>query len=160
MSKYKIYPPLGIARVGNAPVDFYIGPESYRGLPIKPNGGDFTDRDFRDAEGRLCRQAARFHIYDEKGHEVTLKTAEVKDIQWTVHMANKKASWYEFKTNEGEHGYASNHPLRNPEIEGASGREKLLALRLRPRVHTQLLALRKLTLNQPSRLFRARRRVT
>ena len=117
MSKYKIYPPLGIARVGNAPVDFYIGPESYRGLPIKPNGGDFTDRDFRDAEGRLCRQAARFHIYDEKGHEVTLKTAEVKDIQWTVHMANKKASWYEFKTNEGEHGYASNHPLRNPEIE-------------------------------------------
>ena len=38
MANYKIYPPVGIARVGNAPDDFYFGPEEYRGLPTTPDG--------------------------------------------------------------------------------------------------------------------------
>lgn len=120
MSSYKIFPPLGVARVGNAPSQFYIGPETYRGLPTNPDGRDFTEADFRDAHGRLCRQAARFRIYRDTGagtqEEVTLQTPGVARIEWTVHVANKKASWYEFQTNLGEYGYASNHPLRNAAV--------------------------------------------
>ena len=119
MSSYKIFPPIGVARVGNAPEQFYIGPETYRGLPLNPDGRPFTEADFRDAEGRLCRQAARFGVYrdtPEGLEEVTLDTPGVAGIEWTAHVANKKASWYEFQTNAGENGYASNHPLRNAGI--------------------------------------------
>lgn len=122
MSEYKIFPPIAVARVGDAPDKFYIGPESYRGLPINPDGRPFTQTDFRDAEGRMCRQAARFKIYRRDGdgwQEVTLADEDVADIEWTVHVANKKSSWYEFQTNAGEYGYASNHPLRNAHVTGA-----------------------------------------
>jgi hypothetical protein len=122
MSDYKIYPSIGVARVGNAPKKFYIGPEVYRGLPTNPDGAPFTENDFRDDKNNLCRQAARFRIY--KGtEEITLATKGVKSITWTVHLANKKASWYQFMTNEGELGYAPNHPLRNP---NAPDRHKLV----------------------------------
>jgi len=116
-TRYKIYPSIGVARVGNAPAKFYIGPEVYRGLPTLPDGARFTEHDFRDDEGRMCRQAARFRIYRESAHgaeEVTLGTPGIASITWTAHIANKKASWYNFVTNEGEDGYAPNHPLRNP----------------------------------------------
>lgn len=126
MTEYKIFPTIGIARVGDAPEKFYIGPESYRGLPINPDGQPFTQKDFRDKEGRLCRQAARFRIYRiEKGRqeEVTLQTPGVQSITWTVHLANKKPSWYIFQTSLGETGYSPNHPLRNI---NAPDRHKLL----------------------------------
>ena len=93
MIEYKIYPSIGIARVGNAPEKFYIGPETYRGLPINPDGREFVETDFRDGSGRLCRQAARFRIYRRDGgtlEEITLKTPGVGSIAWTAHLANKK----------------------------------------------------------------------
>ena len=115
MSDYKIYPPIGIARVGNAPEQSSnIGPDVYRGLPTNPDGSPFTEADFRDDQNRLCRQAARFRIYRHTAggsEEVTLATPGVKSITWTAHLANKKASWYVFTTNEGQNGYAPNHPL-------------------------------------------------
>jgi hypothetical protein len=54
---YAIYPAIGIARVGNAPSEFYIGPEAYCGLPILPEaaGRSFRPSDFRDADGLLRR---------------------------------------------------------------------------------------------------------
>lgn len=119
MSSYRIHPSIGVARVGNAPEKFYVGPEAYRGLPTLPDGAPFTERDFRDDEGRLCRQAARFRIYrdgPDGPEEVTLATPGVASIAWTAHVANKKASWYTFVTNEGQEGYAPNHPLRNATV--------------------------------------------
>lgn len=116
-TRYKIYPSIGVARVGNAPTKFYIGPEVYRGLPTMPDGAPFTELDFRDDQGRMCRQAARFRVYREGpggAEEITLGTPGIASITWTAHIANKKASWYTFVTNEGEDGYAPNHPLRNP----------------------------------------------
>lgn len=126
MIEYKIYPAIGIARVGNAPESFYIGPETYRGLPSNPDGQPFTEKDFRDEHGALRRQAARFRIYRiENGtaEEVTLHSAGIQSIEWHVHLANKKPSWYTFQPAEGEGGYAPNHPLRNPHAED---RHKLL----------------------------------
>lgn len=120
MSSYKIFPPIGVARVGDAPSKFYIGPETYRGLPLNPDGSPFTEADFRDENNQLCRQAARFSVYEQledgSWREVTLADDAVETIDWTVHVANKKASWYAFQTNAGEEGYASNHPLRNPHV--------------------------------------------
>ncbi len=126
MTEYKIFPPIGVARVGDAPEKFYIGPETYCGLPINPGGQPFTEKDFRDEEGRLCKQAARFKLYRiENGaqEEITLQTPGVQSITWTVHLANKKPSWYAFETSLGEDGYAPNHPLRNPKTKN---RHKLL----------------------------------
>ncbi len=117
MTQYKVFPAIGIARVGNAPSKFYIGPEQYRGLPTRPDNQPFTEADFRDENGKLCRQAALFHVYKvENGveTEITLDSPEIASITWHAHLANKKSSWYQFQVSLGENGYASNHPLRNP----------------------------------------------
>ncbi|MGH8224137.1 MAG: LodA/GoxA family CTQ-dependent oxidase, partial [Woeseiaceae bacterium] len=101
---YEIFPAMGIARVGNAPDTFYIGPEHAGGLPIVPGepARAFKADDFRDSEGRLQRQAARFRIWRRAPgaapEEITLDTQNVREIRWTVHVANKKASWYSFQT--------------------------------------------------------------
>ncbi|MFC7632741.1 LodA/GoxA family CTQ-dependent oxidase [Paraburkholderia humisilvae] len=126
MVEYKIYPSVGIARVGNASKKFYIGPETYRGLPINPDARLFQQQDLRDEDSRLCRQAARFRIYRIKGdtvEEVTLNEQNVKSIRWAVHLANKKPSWYEFVPLQGQDGFAPNHPLRNASV---SNRHELL----------------------------------
>jgi hypothetical protein len=127
---YAIYPAIGVARVGNAPEEFYIGPETYGGLPILADGRSFGRNDFRDAEGRIRRQAARFRVYRSVDggapEEVTLDTPGVTAIRWAVHVANKKSSWYEFSTKQGETGYPPNHPLRNPSKTTPDERRRLI----------------------------------
>jgi len=127
---YKIYPAIGIARVGDAD-DYYIGPETYRGLPINPDGSPFKASDFRDSADKVRRQGARFRVYKETVagefiEEVTPGADGVKSIEWTVHLANKKPVWYNFITSLGENGYASNHPWRNSYIKGKTERQKLI----------------------------------
>src|SRR5258706_5545303 len=86
----RIHPAIGIARVGNSD-EFFVGPEVPHATAPPPGG-------YRDAEGRLKRQAARFRIYgfDSNGHVVAELTASNAEIRWTVHLANKKAAWYDF----------------------------------------------------------------
>lgn len=83
---YKIHPAIGIARVGNSPNEFFIGPERIGERP-NPQGG------FKDAQCRVKRQVARFRIFahhdDASVEEITGANA---DITWTVHLANKKAA--------------------------------------------------------------------
>ena len=64
MSDLKIFPAIGIARVGDALSEYYICPEVEGALPSNPDGSEFTEHDFRDNEGRLKRQAARFKIFN------------------------------------------------------------------------------------------------
>jgi hypothetical protein len=108
-----IHPAIGIARVGNSPTDFFIGPE----LPwptAAPDGG------YKDAAGAIKRQAARFRLYgyDAEGRVTEELTAANATIRWTVHIANKKAAWYNFNL-------ALDIPAavpctrRNPEFTGA-----------------------------------------
>jgi len=52
----KIYPPIGIARLGNSKDGYFIGPERI-GEVVLPNDG------FRDAAKLIKRQAARFHLF-------------------------------------------------------------------------------------------------
>ncbi|OOV85839.1 hypothetical protein BTA35_0216540, partial [Oceanospirillum linum] len=130
---YKIYPSIGIARVGTSE-EFYLGPETSAGMPLTwPEAVPATSEDiFRDQNGDMRRQAARFKIYrykegcEHEAEEVTLNTPGVHKIEWTVHVANKKSSWYEYQTNPGELPYSPNHPLRNPSIIEAEVRQKTL----------------------------------
>ncbi len=117
----RIHPTIGIARVGNSE-EYYLAPESSAGmvqpgtglvggLPIQPGteADPISDQDLRDANGALKRQAQRFRIYQYADataaaryryqgqvEEVTIGSVvdgkTVKDIVWTVHLANKKAN--------------------------------------------------------------------
>lgn len=88
-----IHPAIGFARVGNSPDEFYLGPEIPGGLPIAPGG-------YKDATGAMKRQAARFRVFglDADGRVVRELTAHEAEISWTVHLANEKASWFQFDT--------------------------------------------------------------
>jgi hypothetical protein len=89
-----IYPPIGVARVGSSPQEWFIGPEVNEPEP-KPPGF------YRDAQGRLKRQAARFRVYgvNMQGEIVRELTdgAAGAEITWTVQLANTKAAWYGFQ---------------------------------------------------------------
>jgi hypothetical protein len=120
----RIHPAIGIARVGNSEEYYLgpetmAGMDVPRqtvtgGLPIKPGTESTTimSTDIRDSSGKLKRQAARFRIFQYgfpnatdtesyptgQGEEVKIGSMvdgkKVKDIIWTVHLANKKAnSW-------------------------------------------------------------------
>jgi L-Lysine epsilon oxidase N-terminal/L-lysine epsilon oxidase C-terminal domain/von Willebrand factor type A domain len=81
----KIHPAIGIARLGNSPDEFYIGPERVWELPDPPGG-------FKDSQCRVKRQAARFRLYAyHDDGSITEITADDADISWTVHVVNKKA---------------------------------------------------------------------
>src|SRR5215510_10255338 len=86
-----ISPGIGIARVGNSDLEYFIGPEVPHFVPA-PTGG------YKDRSGALKRQAARFRIYgfNSDGQVVKEITSTDAEINWTVHVANKKAAWYRF----------------------------------------------------------------
>jgi hypothetical protein len=87
-----IHPAIGLCRVGNSPDGFFLGPEVPGHHPL-PAGG------FKDAEGRILRQAARFRVFgfNRRGQVVAELTAADAEITWLVHLANKKAAWYDFR---------------------------------------------------------------
>lgn len=116
---YKIHPAIGVARVGNSPADFFIGPET----PGRPAEGDSaigsTVPKFKDSSGLIKRQAARFRIwkYDDNGkgkyvpvEEKTLSSKDVEWIVWTCHLANKKAAFFEFKGLRGDPVFGPSGP--------------------------------------------------
>ncbi|GAB4210756.1 MAG: LodA/GoxA family CTQ-dependent oxidase [Roseiflexaceae bacterium] len=136
-SRYAIHPRIGVARVGNSPHEFYLGPERTGGLPIEcdqhgnpvvVDGHVQHVRRFKDAAGAIKRQAARFSVmaHDEDGvREVSPGQGEVVSITWTAHLANKKAVWYNFAELQGDltlglwNSYEKQHiPLRNPSVQG------------------------------------------
>ena len=86
-----IHPAIGVARVGDSPAGWFLGPEAPGPHPVPPGG-------FKDEAGRIKRQAARFRLYglDAAGNVVGEVTAADADIRWTVHLANAKAAWYNF----------------------------------------------------------------
>ena len=93
VSSVAIYPPIGIARVGNSPHEYFIG-------PIIPGQPATDPDDFRDKQGRIKRQAVRFYLFglDEQGNvlgEIKASHGGVR-IDWKVDIANKKAAWYDF----------------------------------------------------------------
>lgn len=120
ITRYVIYPGIGIARVGNSESEYFIGPESPGEVP-EPEGG------FKDSSGRIKRQAARFRIYglNKAGEAVREITADEAKITWRVHLANRKAGWYEFLNAMDLGEYAKKADYRNKTIQGED-RKKLI----------------------------------
>ncbi len=115
--RYEIHPSVGVARVGSSPESFYLAPEMIggqpiacdeQGNPILVDGVPQPVTQFKDEQGRIKRQAALFRIYryDDarpgEGIAVTADQADVVKLEWTAHLANKKAIWYQFAELEGD----------------------------------------------------------
>ena len=89
-TEYRIYPSIGIARVGDSTNGFLIGPEAPGVVPAGP---------FRGNDKGIKPQAARFRIYkvniDDNENETVLEEVVAGDntrIEWSVNLANRKAA--------------------------------------------------------------------
>jgi hypothetical protein len=85
-----IYPPIGVARIGNSTDEYFIGPEF--DPPTE------APKQYKDAKGRIKRQGARFRLYafSEAGALLGEIGPHHGSVTWSVHLANKKAAWFEF----------------------------------------------------------------
>jgi len=113
-----IHPAIGIARMGNSE-EFFVGPEV---VHPERHPADF----YRDGSGALRRQAARFRVYgyNSAGRVVRELTADYADVHWTVHVANRKAGWYQWiQAMDIPESAALQVPLRNPAVTGAAREE-------------------------------------
>src|SRR4051794_8389843 len=117
--KAVIYPSIGVARIGNAPDGYVVGPEV---LDPEPLRGDTGINPYRDQQGRLYPQAARFRIYgiDQAGRIVAELTAAGSGatVEWIIQLANKKSAWYTFQLALDIPQAAAANPttLRNPTV--------------------------------------------
>ena len=123
----KIHPAIGITRVGNSPDQFFVGPEMPGVCDVPPGGYKDAGEPGKGIPPRVKRQAARFRIfgYDSDGKAVGELTASEATITWTVHLANKKAEWFEFDGRDGEHNKPT-APRRNNKIKDPKDRKKLI----------------------------------
>ena len=111
-----IHPAIGISRVGNAPPDdFYLAPE-IPGHPADPGPSGY-----KTPAGEIRREAARFRVYgyDEAGEVVQEITAADAEIVWEVHLANRKAAWYQFLNALDLKQFAMTPTFRNATVAGA-----------------------------------------
>ena len=115
ITSVRIHPGIGVSRVGDSKEEYYIGPEVLD-PPLAPFGST------RDAKGAIKRQAARFRLYgyDADGNVVgELNPSKTTKVEWTVHMANRKAQWFEFDAAMDLQATKNiTVDLRNPTVKG------------------------------------------
>lgn len=131
MEKFKIHPSVGVARLGNSTDSFYLAPEETGGLPIEcdaqgneklEKGKPVYVKQFKDGQKRIRRQGAKFRIfrYDKspEGVELTLNDPDIKNIEWNVHIANKKAGFWNFAELVGNTMISPQNTYENGEKKG------------------------------------------
>ncbi|EED80245.1 predicted protein [Postia placenta Mad-698-R] len=109
VSRIEIYPPIGIARLGDSGFDLVTGhtcgepqyffPPEVPGHDQFPPGG-LVNGAFRDRWQRIKRQAVVFHVYAfNKNNEILgeLLPGSGVTINWTVHVVNSKPSFTTFR---------------------------------------------------------------
>lgn len=129
ITSYYIYPSIGIARVGNSPDQYFVGPQVPGEQP--PSGFNF-----KDSQGQVKRQAAKFRVYglDDNGNVVKeIINDDNTQIEWTVHLANRKAINYQFNNAMDLGKLAIESLLRNKNVESWKAREKKLLIDPGPR---------------------------
>jgi hypothetical protein len=91
ITRAEIHPTIGIARVGGSRDfdGFFVGPEVPEELAHSQGA-------YKDSHGALKRQAAHFRIfgYNAGGEVVAELTPDDAEIEWTLHLANRKVAWY------------------------------------------------------------------
>jgi hypothetical protein len=115
--EYRIFPAIGIARIGNSP-EFFVGPESLgsRGRDLGA-AGETEVQDFKDASFRVKKQAARFHLYQREtaaGPFIPAALPAGATVRWTVRVANKKDGIVRPSTPPGAGTIPGLRPTPNP----------------------------------------------
>lgn len=113
IKSFAVYPPVGIARVGNSD-QFFFASEI-------PGQASLTENGYKDDLGRVKKQAVRFRIYgmDEDGNVVKeITAADNAKIYWRVHIANRKAGWYQFNNALDLPGLGIPASFRNDDLKG------------------------------------------
>lgn len=139
MQNFRLSPSVGVARLGNAPGQFYLAPTEIGGLPQEADrfgNAKGPVGNFKDTKGRVRRQGQPFRIYCEdkgKQRELTLDSPEIAQIRWIAHLANKKAAWYQYQELEGNLLYGARNsytvrkvPLRNKKAKSRKSRQALI----------------------------------
>ena len=96
--KFRIYPPIGVARLGNGPAkkeEVIFSPE------IPWDNLFSTTENYLTEEGKIKKQAQRFYIYECNAQGVPVKPIDPRDfeIEWSAEVANKKPFWYDFNNS-------------------------------------------------------------
>jgi L-lysine 6-oxidase len=115
----KIKPSIGVARLGNSTSEICLSPDSIGGLPYSSdNFGNQNGpiQNFKDAKGLIKRQGQPFKIFTDNGQEITLDTPNIASIEWTVHLASKKAEWYQYSELQGNLLYGQDNSYTNQQI--------------------------------------------
>ena len=121
-TEFRIYPSIGVARIGDSRDSFMIGPEAPGVVPSGP---------FRGADQGLKPQAARFRIYrvDVDANETETVTEEIVagngiEIEWSVSLANRKAAGFRIEdtlARAGSPGLRNEGLDRNKLVISANG---------------------------------------
>ncbi|KDQ58316.1 hypothetical protein JAAARDRAFT_46828 [Jaapia argillacea MUCL 33604] len=136
VASVKIFPPIGVARVGDSGFDLEAGrddghiqffvPSEIPGVEELPPE---LQGNFRDEMFRIKRQAVRFHVYayDASGKilgEVT--TSNGFSIAWKVHVVNSKGSFTEFKGKYKTPTTARRNPDVQADVPNLDDRDRLI----------------------------------
>jgi hypothetical protein len=94
---YRVFPGIGIARLGNSPDSFFLSPEIPGAGPLELTTEDSVQivNHYKDANRQLRRQAARFRIFefdDAGATPLEINAASGAQIEWRVELANEKAA--------------------------------------------------------------------
>jgi hypothetical protein len=113
----RIHPAIGVARVGNSSLHF-VGPD-VPGIPANWDAENLRFLKFKDSEGKILKQAAHFRLFefDESGASRELTAETGLQIEWRVHVANRKASFFTFNGQSGAE--------TNPPYVGRQGRTRI-----------------------------------
>lgn len=121
---YKIHPAIGIARVGDHPDSFFIGPEVPGQPPLEIDASDnevplASYKQKVGKTGQVKRQVARFRVfeYDKQAdgslqllRELTPNEPDHPTIEWRVDLVNSKSAGQRILEGSGA-------GLRNPGID-------------------------------------------
>ncbi|TFK38751.1 hypothetical protein BDQ12DRAFT_605201 [Crucibulum laeve] len=124
IDRLEIFPPIGIARVGDSGFDLSRGvsygdiewflPSDIPGSDELPPGIQSSDQ-LRDSKKRIKRQAVRFRVYafDRNGNVLgEVNNESGYELKWTVHVANAKGAFTEFRD--------PTQNRRNPDVQPES----------------------------------------
>jgi hypothetical protein len=93
MPKYRIFPSIGIARLGEDS-DFFVGPEIPGRGPVEVASGTAVTR-FKSADKKKIRkQGARFHLFESEDgiNWVAANLPSTAAIEWSVTLENTKSA--------------------------------------------------------------------
>lgn len=97
-ARFRIYPSIGVARLGNGPAE----KQHVIFSPEIPWANLFeTDNHYLMPDGKIKKQAQRFYIFecDKRGRPVRQIDPADYDIRWSAEVANKKPFWYDFNNS-------------------------------------------------------------